>query len=139
MRLQNPSFALLGRFMGILRLFEDRNLIVEHDDGEHCNLFDFREPETVTPGQRCPSISGELTSDRCISLDQQRKVGMRPCCSPLGSDWAGIRAAQASTSLQDISIQYMAANQMNLSRTVMVYCVDHGYQRCPFRNWESFP
>jgi hypothetical protein len=38
--------------MGILRLFKDSDLIVEYDDGEDSNLFDFREPKNAALGQR---------------------------------------------------------------------------------------
>jgi hypothetical protein len=33
--------------VGVLRLFKDGDPVVEHDDGEDCNLFDLGEPESA--------------------------------------------------------------------------------------------
>jgi hypothetical protein len=71
---QNSHFAFLYRFVGILRLFEDGDPIVEGDDGEDRNLFDFREPKDPAFGRRCPSIRGGLTSDQYTPLHPQRKA-----------------------------------------------------------------
>ena len=71
---QKSHFALFCRFVGVLGLFKDGNLVVEHDDGYHCNLFDLREPTSAAPGQHYPSISERLTCDQCILLLQRRKV-----------------------------------------------------------------
>ena len=58
MRCQNPPFALLYRLVGILRLFEDGDPIVKHDDGEDRDLFNFSEPEKAALiSRRCLSIS----------------------------------------------------------------------------------
>jgi len=43
----NPHFALLCRFMGILRLIKYSGLIVEYNDGKDSKLFDFCEPMYV--------------------------------------------------------------------------------------------
>jgi hypothetical protein len=67
---QNSPFALIYRFVGILGLFKDSDPVVENDEGEDCNLFNFREPAKVAFGGGCPSITGELTSDRCMPLHQ---------------------------------------------------------------------
>jgi hypothetical protein len=90
--------------MGILRLIKHSDLIVEYDDGEDSNLFDFGEPKNAGIGQRGPLISGGRTSGQCMPLHLQRKVRMRPCCSLPGNGWAGILEGQANTSLRDMSI-----------------------------------
>ena len=41
---QNSQFPLLCRFMGILGLFKDSDIILKYDDRQDRNLFDFREP-----------------------------------------------------------------------------------------------
>jgi len=60
--------------MDILRLIKHSDLIVEYDDGENSNLFDFREPKNVAPGQPVPLFGGGLTSGQCTLLYQQQKV-----------------------------------------------------------------
>ncbi len=90
--------------MGKLRLIEYSDLVVEYDDGEDGNLFNFGEPDNAALGQPRPLVSGTFTSGQCMPLHQQRKVGMRPCCSLPGNGQAGTRKGQASTSLRDVSL-----------------------------------
>ena len=88
--------------MGKFRLIKHSDLIVEYYDGEGGDLFDFGEPENTALCQSNPLISGTLTSDQYISVHQQRMVRMHPCCSLPGSERAGIRKGQPSTSLREI-------------------------------------
>ena len=92
--------------MSILRLFEDSDPVVEYDDREHCNLFDFREPKDAALSQRRPTLmlSRVLTSVQGMPLHQQRKVEMHPCYTLQENDWAGTCRDQASTWLQDIPL-----------------------------------
>lgn len=92
--------------MGILRLFEDSDPVVEYDGGESCNLFDFSEPEDAALSQRRPTLmlSRVLTSVQCMPLHQQRKVEMHPCYNLQGNDWAGTCRDRASTWLQYIPL-----------------------------------
>ena len=72
---QNPLVAFFCRFVGKLRLIRHSDLILEYDDGESSNLFDFGEPEKAALGQpTSPLISGTLTSDQYMPLNQQRKA-----------------------------------------------------------------
>ena len=88
--------------MGKLRLIKHSDLVVEYDNGEDSNLFNFGEPKNAAPGQPNPLISGALASDQYTPVNQQRMVRMHPCCSLPGSERAGIRKGQASTSLREI-------------------------------------
>ena len=49
-RCQNPHFPLFCRFMGISGLFKDSDIILEYDDREDRNLFDFSEPKSSVLG-----------------------------------------------------------------------------------------
>ena len=60
--------------MGILRLIKHSDLIVEYNEGEDSNLFDFGEPENAAIGQPTPLICGAHTSGQYIPVHQQRKV-----------------------------------------------------------------
>ena len=60
--------------MSILGLIKHSDLIVEYNDGESSNLFDFGEPKNVALGQPGPLISGGLTSGQYIPLHQLRKL-----------------------------------------------------------------
>lgn len=57
LRGQNSRFALFCCFTSVLRLFKYIDPIVEYDEGEDRNLFDFREPRKVLMNQRIPLIS----------------------------------------------------------------------------------
>ena len=64
--------------MGILRLFKHSDLVVEYNDRENSDLFDFGEPENAALGQPnsliSGALSGALTSGQCTPLPRRRKV-----------------------------------------------------------------
>ena len=60
--------------MGILGLVKYGDLIVENNDGENSDLFNFGKPENAALGQPNSLITGELTFGQCMLLYQQRKV-----------------------------------------------------------------
>ena len=37
-----------------------------------------------------------------------------------------------------VTYHHMDADLVMLIRTILVHCIDHSYQYCPFRNWEGF-
>ena len=97
MRCQNSPLALLYRFAGILGLFENGDPIMECDDREDCDLFDFRKPnqterhligippqsaEDLPPADACPCTSRERYECILVVVPQETTraefVGIRP-------------------------------------------------------------
>ena len=81
--------------MGILRLFENANLIMKYDDRDDCNLFDFRKPnstwsisavpqsvEHLPPAYTRPSTSRERYERILVVVPEESTgaefIGVRP-------------------------------------------------------------
>ena len=60
--------------MIVLGLVKYGDLIVEYNDGENSDLFNFGKPENAALGQPNSLIIGGLTSGQYMPLHQQRKV-----------------------------------------------------------------
>src|SRR5258708_11211553 len=127
LRRQHSDFALFCRFMGILRLFKDSDLIVEYDDGERRNFFNFREPKSAL-GQRCPSISGgaedlpPADASPGTTGERYERILVIVSQETTRAEFMGVRPVLRCGTYHDV-----AADQVTLSRTVIMDCVNHGH------------
>ena len=139
LRRQHSDFALFCRFMGILRLFKDSDLIVEYDDGERRNFFDFREPKSAL-GQRCPSISGgaedlpPADASPGTTGERYERILVIVSQETTRAEFMGVRPVLRWGKYYSIVV-----DKVSHQRTVMVYGIDHGCHHRPFGNRERFP
>ena len=107
-RCQHSRFALFCRFVGILRLIKDSDLIVEHDEGEDRNLFNFREPNNAALVSAVFRSMGDLPSAKacpCTSGERYKCIPVVLSQEPTGAEFMGVRPVLCCG-----ECQYMAAD-----------------------------
>jgi len=111
---------------------------MKYDDGDNCNLFEFRKPNETALDQYVVPQSVEDLPPADARPRTNRKWDKRILVvipqETTGAEFIGVRPVLRYETYHDVSIGHVT-----FSRTVVVHCIDHRHQCSPFGNHESTP